>query len=60
MEVALLYNKSNHFGLQQDVEMLKEGLRRSAPGELRIREADPLEPPVNVDLAIHLEVPVYG
>jgi hypothetical protein len=60
MEVAIVYNKSNTFGLKQDVEMIREGLRYTAAGTMHIREADPLEPPVNVHLAIHLEVPIYG
>ena len=60
MEVAIVYNKSNQFGLRQDVEMIREGLRKAAAGSMYIREVDPLEPPVNVHLAIHLEVPIYG
>ena len=59
MEVAIVYNKANQFGLKQDVEMIREGIR-STPGTVHIKEADPLEPPVNVHVAIHLEVPIYG
>jgi hypothetical protein len=60
MEVAILYNKANEFGLKQDAEILRQAFKHVAPGKVKIREADPLEPPVSVDLAIHLEVPVYG
>jgi hypothetical protein len=61
MEVAILYNKANHFGLKQDVEMIREGIKRAGTsGTLHIRESDPLEPPINVHIAFHLEVPVYG
>lgn len=60
MEVAILYNKSNHFGLKQDVEMIREGLRHAASGTVHIHEKDPLEPPVNCHVAFHLEVPTYG
>jgi hypothetical protein len=58
MEVAILYNKSNQFGLKQDCEMIREALKQ-LNGGYRVREADPLEPPVKVEIAIHLEVPVY-
>jgi hypothetical protein len=60
MDVAILYNKANQFGLKQDVEMIRQGIRNAGLGTVQIREADPLEPPVNVHVAIHLEVPVYG
>jgi hypothetical protein len=60
MEVAILYNKSNTFGLKKDVEMIREGIRKAASGTVHIRESDPLEPPVNVHVAFHLEVPIYG
>ena len=53
MEIVLLYNKSNPFGIARDVEGLEEAL---GP----VRKADPLEPPVPCDIAIHLEVPVYA
>ena len=60
MEVAILYNKANQFGLKQDALMIREAIRSIASGTVHIREADPLEPPVNCHLAIHLEIPVYG
>ncbi len=60
MEIAIVYNKANQFGLRQDVEMIREALRNVASGTVHIHEKDPLEPPINVHLAIHLEVPIYG
>jgi hypothetical protein len=59
MEVVLLYNKANTFGLQRDKDIITKALRKVAPGQIRIRSADPLEPPVPCDIAIHLEIPVY-
>ena len=60
MEIALLVDKTNTFGLRQDVNIIREGLKAADSGSVRIREADPLEPPVPCDVAIHVEVPAYG
>ena len=60
MEIALLVDKTNTFGLRQDANIIREGLKAVDSGSIRIREADPLEPPVPCDVAIHLEVPAYG
>ena len=60
MEVAILYNKSNTFGLAQDSEVLQWALQQVDSGNVRIRIVDPLEPPVPVSVALHLEVPYYG
>jgi hypothetical protein len=60
MEVALLYNKSNPFGIAQDVEVFEWALRNVDKGNVRIRRADPLEPPVPLSVALHLEVPYAG
>lgn len=60
MEVALLYNKSNPFGLSQDVEVFEWLFQNTEKGNVRIRRADPLEPPVPLSVAIHLEVPYAG
>jgi hypothetical protein len=56
-DVTLLYNKSNPFGLAKDVEMIRRALGGAG---YTLRGSDPLEPPVLTDIAIHLEVPVYG
>jgi hypothetical protein len=54
-ESVILYNRSNHFGIAKDVAQMEEALK-----DFKIRRADPLEPPVPCDMAIHLEVPIYG
>jgi len=54
--VTIIYNKSNHFGLEHDAELLK----RSLSGYATVRFADPLEHPVAQDINIHLEVPIYS
>ena len=57
LDITILYNKSNPFGIQRDVD----GLKAAISGlHAKIREADPLEPPVPSDLAIHLEIPIYA
>jgi hypothetical protein len=57
IDVTLIYNKSNPFGISKDVE----GIRKALGGEgYSFRESDPLEPPVTTDIAIHLEVPMYS
>jgi hypothetical protein len=53
--VTILYNKSNHFGLENDAELLKKSLA----GYANVKIADPLEHPVAQDINIHLEVPYY-
>ena len=57
IEVTLIYNKSNPFGISKDVEAIRKAL---GGAEYSLRESDPLEPPVTTDIAIHLEVPVYS
>ena len=59
MQVVLLYNKSNTFGLRKDVEIV-EKLLRDKVKNVSIRVADPLEPPSPCDVAIHFEVPIYA
>jgi hypothetical protein len=54
-KTTLLYNKSNPFGISKDVEAIIHAL-----GPTGLTYADPLEPPVPTDLAIHLEIPVYA
>jgi hypothetical protein len=54
-DIVLLYNRANTFGLAKDVDGIKEAL-----AGYTLRQVDPLEPPSRCDLAIHLEIPVYG
>ena len=55
-ELTLLYNKSNPYGISKDVEGFVTAL---TPLGCPIKHADPLEPPHQSDVTIHLEVPSY-
>ena len=55
--ITILANKSNHFGLSHDVEAVRLGLGGQGA---QIRHCDPLEAASYTDVAIHLEVPIYG
>jgi hypothetical protein len=57
-QVVFLYNKSNPYGISQDVKVLEKVLKKV--GKVHIRHSDPLEPPIVCDLAIHFEVPIYS
>ena len=57
LQVVFLYpKKARLHGLQQDALLLERtlNLKRSP------RHADPLEPPSQCDIAVHLEIPIYG
>ena len=56
LDIAIIYNKSNHFGLERDAELLRSSLALKGT----VRFVDPLEIPSPADLNIHLEVPVYS
>lgn len=56
LEVTVIYNKSNKFGLYNDALLIQ----KTFSGIARTRFADPLEPPVSSDINIHLEVPIYS
>jgi len=53
-EVTLIYNKSNPYGISRDVEGIVAAL-----GSYKVKYADPLEPPHQSQIAIHLEIPSY-
>lgn len=55
MNIIVLANKSNQYGLHKDVAGI-----RNALGGYSVTHCDPLEPPVAADILIHLEVPAYG
>jgi hypothetical protein len=54
-KATLIYNKSNTYGLQSDVQLLEKVMKGFS-----VKHADPLEPPQTCDLAVHVEVPFYG
>ncbi len=58
LKVVLLYNRSNPFGLSKDATFIEETLRKKH-GILCVH-ADPLEAPIQADVALHLEQPVYS
>lgn len=64
-QAVFLYNKSNPYGISQDVKVLEEvcyAVKKDLGQKnfLKIRHADPLEPPVLCDIAFHFEIPVYS
>ena len=61
IQVTLVYNKANPFGIRQDA-LLLESILRSYNASVRmefakVKHADLLEPPMPTDIAIHLEIP---
>ena len=55
MNIIILANKSNQYGLNKDVAGIRKVL-----GGYTVKHYDPLEPPMPADILIHLEVPAYG
>jgi len=55
MNIIILANKSNTFGLYRDVAGIRKAL-----GGYTVKHCDPLEAPIPADVLIHLEVPSYG
>lgn len=61
LNVNILYNRSNPYGLATDAIVLEELLRsQSAVPIGQVHHVDPREPPRAADLQFHLEVPIYG
>lgn len=57
LQVVLLFNKSNPFGLRKDAELLQKVL--SSNSRFTVFQCDPLEVPMQCDVCIHLEQPAY-
>lgn len=55
--VVLLWNQSNTFGLSQDAALIEHAFRQVKGESFEIVRADPLQPPAQSDIVIHLEVP---
>ena len=51
MQAVLLFDKSNEPALKKKIESISR---------MQFKLADPLEPPIVNDLAIHVESPIYG
>ena len=65
LEIGLLWNRSNEFGLMNDSQLLEKtlqvvGRRAGHAGVAKIRHIDPREAPVMCDILIHLEIPYYA
>ena len=61
IQITLVYNKSNPFGIKQDADIL-EGMVTQLNNSVgvqfaKVKHADLLEPPVATDICIHLEIP---
>ena len=58
--VVFLYNQSNTFGLSQDATLIEHALsvlQKGSKDSYEFVRVDPLQPPSNADIVIHLEVP---
>ncbi len=63
-QIVFLYNKSNTFGLAEDVKVFELGLREACRQAnikyTKPRLSDYLEHPVICDAAFHFEIPIYS
>lgn len=61
VQVVLVYNKANPFGIKRDAEILESMItkynRSVGITYAKVKHADLLEPPMPCDLCIHLEIP---
>lgn len=60
LSVTILYNKSNQFGLKDDVAIIERFLKQSSYTIQKPRIADIREQLIHSDIQIHLEIPVFG
>ncbi len=61
LNVNIIYNKANTFGLARDAAVLTELVRAAVPGRIgHVHLLDPREPPKQADIQFHLEHPVYS
>ena len=58
-KVVLLWNQSNTYGLSQDAALIEHALSflSTKKDKYEVVRLDPLQPPSNADIVIHLEVP---
>jgi hypothetical protein len=61
IQITLVYNKANPYGIKQDAEILESIIRRYNASVgikfAKVKHADLLEPPMPCDVCIHLEIP---
>jgi hypothetical protein len=57
--VVFLWNQSNTFGLSQDAALIEHAVMEENKDnyEIEFVRLDPLQPPSNADIVIHLEIP---
>jgi len=57
--VVFLWNQSNTFGLSQDAALIEHAIVEANKDnyEIEFVRLDPLQPPSNADIVIHLEIP---
>jgi hypothetical protein len=61
LNVNIIYNKANTFGLARDATVLADLVRSAVPGRIgQVSMLDPREPPKQADIQFHLEHPVYA
>jgi len=54
--VVFLWNQSNTFGLSQDAALIEHAMKQEG-FEFEFAKLDPLQPPSNADIVVHLEIP---
>ena len=57
--IVFLWNQSNTFGLSQDATLIEHAIMEENKDnyEIEFVRLDPLQPPSNADIVIHLEIP---
>jgi hypothetical protein len=62
LSVSIIYNKSNHFGLQDDVTVIERLIKSLSLGQTiqKPKVIDMREPPSHSDIQFHLEIPVFS
>ena len=55
--VVLLWNQSNTFGLSQDAALIESAIKEITGDTFEFVRLDPLQPPSNADIVLHLEIP---
>ena len=58
--VVFLWNQSNTYGLSQDAALIEHAIKSNQNNKgvkYEFVKLDPLQPPTNADIVIHLEIP---
>ena len=57
VEVTLVYNRSNPFGIAEDSKVIEGLIKEVGVDFAAVRHVDRLEPPMPMDVCLHLEMP---